>query len=265
MARVEYSSDYTGTSIMIAAINETFSLEETVRIICKTCASNDVAEVLLLLSKKKSTPECVAIAEKLVAEKSPYPISIVWQNLPFAGGAYRDGIAAARGSHVLMMSADLETDPSLVCGMLKASRENPDAVVTMSRWIRGGGFTGYSKIKKICNIIFQRCFSLLFLTRLSDLTYAFRNFPTDLMRKIGWKELRHPFFLETALVPLRLGVRFIELPAHWNQRVEAESQNSFFANFNYFKTAFRVRFTPWKLLLLKKTTQDSGVDKSKVG
>ncbi len=261
MARVKYNFAYTGTSIMIAAINETFSLEETVRIIRETCDPGDVAEVLLLLSKTKSTPGCIATAEKLVAGGGLFPISIVWQSLPFAGGAYRDGIAAARGSHVLMMSADLETDPSLVRGMLEASRENPDAIVTMSRWIRGGGFTGYSKVKQVCNRIFQRCFSLIYLTGLSDLTYAFRNFPTDLMRRIDWKELRHPFFLETAVAPLRLRVRFVELPAHWKPRLEAGSQNSFFANFRYFKTAFRVRFTPWNKLLLKQTVTSVDVCK----
>lgn len=148
-----------------------------------------------------------------------------------------------------MMSADLETDPNLVCEMVEAAKANPAAVVTMSRWIEGGGFTGYSPLKRMCNSLFQKVFSILFWTRLTDLTYAYRNFPVELMRRIEWKELRHPFFLETALVPLRLGVDFVELPAHWKPRQEAESQNSFFANFNYFKTAFRVRFTPWRKLL----------------
>ncbi len=237
---------------MIAAINETFSLEQTVNTICETCKPEDITEILLLLSKSKSTPECVETAEKICDRENPFPISILWQNLPFAGGAYRDGIAAAKGSHVLMMSADLETDPELVQGMLEASRKNPEAIVTMSRWIKGGGFSGYSKIKQVCNAIFQRGFSLLYLTHLSDLTYAFRNFPVDLMRQINWQELRHPFFMETALVPLRLKVKFIELPALWEQRKEAESQNSFFANFRYFKTAFRIRFTPWKKLLVQR-------------
>ena len=62
------------------------------------------------------------------------------------------------------------------------------------------------------------------------------------MKSIRWEELKHPFFLETALKPLRLKVRFIEIPGHWAARTEGVSQNSFFANFKYFKTAFHNRF-----------------------
>ena len=41
---------------------------------------------------------------------------------------------------------------------------------------------------------------------------------------------------------LRLGVKFIEIPGHWTARTEGESQNSFFANFKYFRTAWHNRF-----------------------
>ena len=61
------------------------------------------------------------------------------------------------------------------------------------------------------------------------------------MQSIKWEELKHPFFLETALKPLRLGVKFIEVPGHWAARTEGESQNGFFDNFKYFKTAFHIR------------------------
>ena len=82
---------------------------------------------------------------------------------------------------------------------------------------------------------------LFYLTSLSDLTYAYRLFPSDLMKSIQWEELKHPFFLETALKPLRLGVKFEEVSAHWVARTEGVSQNSFFANFKYFKTAWHNR------------------------
>jgi hypothetical protein len=62
------------------------------------------------------------------------------------------------------------------------------------------------------------------------------------MQSIRWEETRHPFFLETALKPLRLDIRFTEIPAKWEARPEGESQNTFFANFAYFKTGFRIRF-----------------------
>lgn len=236
---------FEGAGVLIAAINETFSLRETVEGLEKACAPEDLVEICILLHPERTTPECRATAEALVAESAGRtPVRIVHQTLPFAGGAYRSAFPGMKGSHCVMMSADLETPPEAVGRMIAESKRNPQAVVTASRWMKGGGFTGYSPVKRICNAVFQKAFSILYLTRLSDLTYAFRLFPVGLMRAIDWKETRHPFFLETSLVPLRLGVPFVEIPARWSPRPEGASQNSFLANFRYFKTAFRVRFTP---------------------
>ena len=244
---------FDNASILVAAVNETFSLRETVEQLKKACHPGDLAEILILLHPEKTTPGCRATAEALVSESdgSP-PVRILYQTLPFAGGAYRSAFPAVAGSHCVMMSADLETPPEAVGRMIGKAKENPGAVITASRWMAGGGFSGYSRVKIVCNAIFQKMISALFLTRLNDLTYAFRLFPSALMRAIDWKELRHPFFLETSVVPLRLGVPFVQIPANWKPRSEGESQNSFFANFRYFKTAFRVRFSRRSSLLLAK-------------
>jgi hypothetical protein len=164
----------------------------------------------------------------------------------------QESFERVRGSHVVMMSTDLETDPHLVCRFIELEKRWPEKIVTASRWMKGGGFAGYSGIKYALNFIFQKLLSLFFLTHCSDLTYAYRIFPTKLVQSIRWEETRHPFFLETALKPLRLGVRFTEIPAKWETRREGESQNTFFANFAYFKTEFRIRFMKKENILLDK-------------
>ncbi len=241
---------FTDASLLVAAINETFSLRETVEIVRKTCDARDIAEILLLLHPERTTPECRATAEALVAEATPdLPVRIVFQTLPFAGGAYRSAFPEAKGSHAVILSADLETPPELVCKMIEIEKGEPRGIVTTSRWMKGGSFSGYNPVKQVCNAVFQHMLSAIYLTRLNDLTFGFRIFPTALLRAIDWKELRHPFFLETAVAPLRLGIPFTQIPANWKPRPEGDSQNSFFANFRYFKTAFRVRFTrPERLL-----------------
>ena len=275
---------FKGATILVAAMNETFSLRETVETLLSS--PDGIREIILLLSPTKTTPECRAIARELAGETEPPksrdsespkiqnpetpksrettpPIRIVFQTLPFAGGAYRDGFEEAQGSHVVMMSADLETDPASVPAMLEESRRNPGAVIATSRWIRGGGFRGYNPVKQVCNAIFQFFFRLFYRTRLTDLTFGFRVFPTSLVRAVEWRELRHPFFLETCVVPLRLGVPFVEIATRWRPRPEGESQNSFFANFRYFRTAFRVRFTaPERLLRKPSETPPSPEDPS---
>lgn len=235
-------SKYKNVTILLPAMDETYSLKETVDIIASTCDHDDLAEFILILCDR-TTEESRKTAEKLVADYSgKIPIYIHDQKLPFVGGAIREGIALAKGSHVVMMSSDLETDPHIIKQFIERAKKHPDWIITATRWKKGGGFEHYNKVKLVCNLIFERTIGFFYFTGLSDLTYAYRIFPSDLMKKIKWEELKHPFFLETALKPLRLGVKFQEIPAHWAARTEGVSQNSFWANFKYFKTAWHNRF-----------------------
>ena len=229
---------YIGTTVLIPAMDETYSLIRTVDIILETVKPSDVTEIILLLCDR-TTAESRRTAESLVDKyQKKVSVFIHDQEMPFVGGAIREGIALAKGTHIIMMSSDLETDPYLVQTFIAYAKRYPARIITASRWAAGGGFSGYNKIKLICNYIFEKMIAFLFFTRLSDLTYAYRIFPANIMKRIKWEELKHPFFLETALKPLRLGVKFIEIPAIWRARTEGESQNSFLANFMYFKTAW---------------------------
>jgi hypothetical protein len=42
---------------------------------------------------------------------------------------------------------------------------------------------------------------------------------------------------------MRLGIPVSEIPAVWNPRIEGESQNPFFRNFEYFGIGFKARFS----------------------
>jgi hypothetical protein len=232
---------YISTSIILPAINETCSLQETVNIIMSTCNPEDIREFFIVLCDR-TTPECVETANAIRDSMKGIDVIIYYQQRPFVGPAIQESFERVRGSHVIVMSTDLETDPRLVCRFIELEKCRPDGIVTASRWMKGGSFAGYNGVKYVLNFIFQKMLSLTFLTHCSDLTFGYRIFPVKLVQSIRWEETRHPFFLETALKPLRLGVRFTEIPARWEARREGESQNTFFANFAYFKTEFRIRF-----------------------
>jgi len=227
----------------MAAINETFSLIETVEVILKTCDKSDIFEFIIVVCER-SSKECIAAADtaKSLAESAGAPLTVLWQQLPFAGGAYRDGIAAAGGSHLIFMSSDLERDPHSVKDMIQAAKDYPDDMITASRWLEGANFKGYNPLKFILNKVFQMMFSALYMTRLTDITFGFRIAPTALMQSINWEEEKHPFFLETALKPLKLGIKLHEIPTQWRARQEGKSQNSFWATFKYLRPAIKTRF-----------------------
>lgn len=232
---------FTGATIIITALNETDSLKKAVEIVLDTCHHDDLEEILLTLAKI-STKECIETAETLAKMNIDVPIKLFFQTKPYIGGAFMDAFMEATGSHVVMLAADMDTDPNAVHLLIEKSKQFPDRVITANRWKKGGGFVGYSKVKKVCNYIFNRVFAVFYLTTLTDMTYGYRLLPTKLVKSINWEEYKHPFYLETALKPLRLGKKFIQIPAVWRQSEDGKSVNSFFDSFKYFKPIFHNRF-----------------------
>ncbi len=242
---------FTGASVIITALRETDSLRRAVDIVLDTCNHEDICEIIITLAKI-STEECINTAKSICEEKCDVPVRTLVQNRPFIGGAFKDAFESANGSHVVMLAADMDTDPHVVCKFIEQSKKNPEKIITASRWKKGGGFVGYNKVKKVCNFIFNKVFSVVYRTTLSDITYGFRLIPTDLAKKINWEEEKHPFYMETALKPLRLGIKFIEVPAVWTASDSGESVNSFAHNFAYFKPVIRNRFIKKETMLKKE-------------
>jgi glycosyltransferase involved in cell wall biosynthesis len=237
---------FDSASIILPVLNETSSLTRTVDIVLRA-AKDHVGEVLIVVCGK-TTPAARATVERLRSEL-PDLVVVIDQELPLLGGALRAAIAVARGSHVVMMASDLETNPSDVKLLIGEAHTMPWGIVTASRWRSGGAFHGYSRIKLVCNWIFQRGLSLLYWTKLTDMTYGFRILPTKLAQAIAWEEVGHPFNLESIVKPLRLGVPVVEIPSVWCPRMEGASSNPFFRNFAYFRIGLKTRFAHKKALL----------------
>ncbi len=237
---------FESATVILPVLNETYSLTETVEIIVRE-AGDKVREFLIVVSRR-TTPAALAAVEE-VRRRLGERVVVHRQQLPFLGGALREAFDLARGSHLVMMASDLETDPHDVKTLIAQAEKNPSAIIAASRWLGGEAFQGYSRVKLVCNWCFQRGFSLLYGRRLSDMTYAYRIFPTLLVRSIRWSELRHPFLFESLVKPLRLGVPVVEIPTVWRARTEGQSQNSFFRNFVYFRTGLKTRFAGKRSIL----------------
>ncbi|MEI6577937.1 MAG: glycosyltransferase [Eubacteriales bacterium] len=245
-------SIFKSVSIIVPAINETNLLQSSIGIILNTCSKEDIAEIIIVLCDRTSY-DCTKTAEEVKDEFSLYPVKIYYQKEPFIGAAYKEPFMFVAGSHVIIMSADMETDPYLVRDFIEAQKSYPDSEIIASRWMKGGSFSGYNKAKLICNFFFRIILSILYFSRLTDMTCGYKSLPVYLVQAIDWQEKKHPIFLEMALKPLRLGVEIHEIPFNWKPRTQGKSQNSFFQSFKYFKTVFRIRFIK-KSKILKSGT-----------
>lgn len=234
------------TSIILPVIDETFSLEQTVEILVKE-NEKDIYEIIVVTSSSKTTPASLKIVNQIQA-KYPRLVKQHRQTLPFLGGALREALEIAEGSHTVLMASDLETDPHTVKKLIEAAKDGHDIVVC-TRWAGGQNFLHYNKIKLVLNKIFQLIFRLLYRTNLTDLTFAFRIYKTEILKKIKWEELRHPFLFECIIKPLKLGYNIKEIPSMWNARKEGRSQNTFFRNFVYFRIGIKTLFTKKEKLI----------------
>lgn len=231
-------------SIVMPVLNETWSLEQTVDVLMQE-NREAIKEIILVIHPKKTLATSLQSIEK-VHKAYPEVISIHDQEKPYVGGAFQKGFELVTGEFTLMMACDLETDPRLVKEMLIKMQDPTIDVVAASRWLPGGSFSGYSFKKKLMNYVFQQIFSTLYLTHLTDMTYAFRMTKTSIIKSIKWTCLNHEIFFETLLKPLRLKCHIIEIPSQWTPRQEGESQIRMHYFIKYFYIGFMLRFLPVK-------------------
>ncbi|HZT81430.1 MAG TPA: glycosyltransferase family 2 protein, partial [Gemmataceae bacterium] len=195
-------------------------------------------EIIIVLSPRSSA-ESRAVCEGLAAEDDRAHLHIQ-QNNPGLGHAVREGMMRTHGNLVLLMDSDGEMENETVPRMLAEMERGGFGLVVASRWLPGGGFSGYGPLKYRLNWGFQQLFRLLFATRLHDLTYGFKVMRGELARGIAWEGTLHEIACETTLKPLRLGVAASEVPSRWTARTQGASKNTFLRNFRYVGMALKV-------------------------
>jgi len=226
-------------SVVVTVYSETFSLVETIERVLNNNRGY-ITEIILTVAPKSSA-ECFAICKDL-AEKNPLIKVHVQKNTPGVGWAIREGMELATGDYVALLSADLETEPEAVDRMVKKIEQTGCDAVIGNRWLRGGGFRNYSKIKLVLNYIFQKMFQTFYLTKLGDLTYGFKILSSRICKQTNWEGTLHEIYIETTVKPLKDKYYIEQVPTIWIGRKEGESKNTFLKNFRYVKTAFKVLF-----------------------
>jgi glycosyltransferase involved in cell wall biosynthesis len=226
-------------SVILPVMNETWSLEQTVRVLMEENPA--CIHEILIVTSPKTNPASRSTIRRLLG-MYPEVTRVHQQTLPYLGGALQEAFAIVRGDYTVLMASDLETDPHLVRSLIREILDGRHDIVVASRWLQSQGFQGYSVAKYLCNFLFQKIFSTLLRVPLTDLTYAFRIYRTEILKNIVWEELKHSFLFESLAKPLKLGYRVKEIPAKWIARQEGTSQNMLSAYLGYFRIGLRVAF-----------------------
>jgi glycosyltransferase involved in cell wall biosynthesis len=228
-------------SIVVTVFSETFSIDETVKILLDL--DRGYIREILLLTSPRASEETFAICRQWEA-REPRVKLVVQKNNPGIGWAYREGMQAATGNYVALMAADLETEPAAVDRMVQKVVETGCDEVIANRWLPGGGFTNYDPLKLVLNWIFQNIFRVLFWTRIGDFTFGLKLLSKEVTEAIRWEGTTHEVCIETTVKPLRKGYRLEQVPTVWVGRKEGTSVNTFFKNFRYVKLGLKVWAKP---------------------
>src|SRR5579884_1420895 len=146
-------------SVVLPVYSETDSVRQIVHWLQKELAAR-LHEIVIIYSPRSSA-ESRQVCDELVKE-DPRVRMYEQQNNPGLGNAVREGIARTTGNLVLSMDSDGEMEIETIPRMLAKMETGQWDQVCASRWAKGGGFSGYSKFKKILNWGFQQIFRVLF-------------------------------------------------------------------------------------------------------
>lgn len=234
-------------SVLMPVYSETELLKQSV-IRLKASLGEALHEIIIVVSPK-SIPECLELCHRLPQE-DPLVRTFVQSDRPGIGWAYREAIPHITGTHGLIISSDLETDPDDAGRLVDAAEKTGADIVCASRWLRGGGFSGYDPLKFVLNYGYNLIFRTLYWMPIHDITFGYKLVKAEVLRRVRWQYGRHEFCAELLLKPARLGYRAVEVPTKWVKRPEGASKNTFVRNFKFASAAIAILLAPKRTLIL---------------
>jgi len=203
-------------SIVVPAHNEEKNIEPTLRSLAQELRANGIPFELVVVNdnSKDRTPEVVDALRVEIPE-----IRLVSNPLRNGlGRAVRCGLSHVKGDVIAVVMADCSDDPRDVVACYRKIEEGYDCVFG-SRFIRGSIVTHYPPVKLIVNRIVNQMMRVLFMTRLNDLTNAFKVYRRYVIDSI--QPLRAAHFnitIEMSLSALIRKYRIAQIPISWTGR-----------------------------------------------
>ncbi len=260
MADANPPRELPNVGVIVTAIDETWSLRETVDTLLRENA--DAIHEIMIGIAPHTTPACREVVAELETAHPDMVRHHEQTTLPGAGGANRECFPLMRSPWVLLMAADLETHPGTAAEMIERARVGDVDIVATSRWLGGGRFGDYSPLKRVCNWLFQRTFSVLYGVRLTDMTFGFRLYRARELRRYAWRETGHAFFFEALVTPLRCGARVAEVRTHWRRRREGTTHMPATEYLRYFRIGLFTRASPARSLTVAPPEGSRGCPRS---
>ena len=217
-------------TVVIPAMNEAKNLPHVFADL-----PDDIHEIVLV--DGNSTDDTVEVARRL------YPnVRIVGQTGRGKGNALAAGFAAATGDVIVMLDADGSAKGSEIPRFVAALQNGAD-FAKGSRFMKGGGSSDITRLRRLGNWFLSALVNVLYGTRYSDLCYGYNAFWAHCLPHMNVD--CDGFEVET-LINIRVakaGLRIAEVPSFEEDRIHGESNlRTFRDGFRVLRTIFRELF-----------------------
>jgi dolichol-phosphate mannosyltransferase len=137
-----------------------------------------------------------------------------------------DGIKYAKHDFVVIMDADMSHHPESILDMLKKQQEKDYDIVTGSRYIKGGGVSGWDLRRKLTSRVANFIADTLLNPGCSDLTGSFRLYKKPVLQAIikETKAKGYTFQMEMVIRARQQKFTIAEVPIVFVDRIFGESK-----------------------------------------
>ena len=201
-------------SVIIPMYNESKVIGSTLETLYKTLERDfGGGEYEVVVVSDGSTDASEAIVSDFVASHPGFRL-VAYKPNHGKGYAVRTGMLEAKGDFAVFTDSDLAYGADVLADVYNLHIEKNADVVIGSRALKGGGYDGYTFLRKLMSKTYLKVISIAAGFSHSDSQAGLKGFTADAARRIftHCEVDRFAFDLEALMIADKLNLRFAELP-----------------------------------------------------
>jgi dolichol-phosphate mannosyltransferase len=217
----------------VIAVVPTYNEVDNVPLIVERLLSLPLPNLRVMIVDDDSPDGTGAAADALAAEHDGRVIVVHRSGKAGLGRAYVDGIGRALeegADYVAQVDADLSHPPEFITHMLGTLLSTQADVVIGSRYVSGGHLADdWPLYRKALSGFANFYVGSLLTLRIKDMTAGFKIWTADALRSIGLGNVTsqgYSFQVEMHYLAGRRGLKIVEVPIHFGDRLHGESKMS---------------------------------------
>ena len=224
-------------TVIVLAVNETFSLKETIDHVF----SFKFVERIYIISPKFVSKACLEVQKNLCKKYLNLRTIIQSEELPGYGGAIKYCLKFIDTKYFCWIDADGETNPKYIKKMYEIIISNNIDIVNASRFKNNKVLIeNYGYISSIFTYAFQLLCRILFNNKITDYTVGYRIYRTQILNEYNFFSNNQNFALESLISPLLNNkIEIEEIYYQWTKRFDGKSNNSFLNKLSYLKIVYK--------------------------